>query len=473
MSANSIIHAPPNLVPKVEAYTFNMIRKGEDTKEWIRHYKDLEEIRIAPKEDIDHGGVYNYNPRFKQWKVSDISETINQIKEDDCNSVNENVFLKLRECVSKITVTLWEPEFLPFNYVILSVNFNSLLIESGDSYDKLNAFFRPIVQCWGSSWGLIPYSDKRELPMYYQLYYNTQTMKSTLSKADEDLAIGVRACYAKEVRYEKGLNATLYLKRCNELKQNFLFNKFNFKRSTISLIRMRDSFFVLGNTGYKNSNWYNAVSIEPENYKYNAGFSYYVPDFQLEEFPLFFISYVLSATFAISSDIYKKDLKEIYKKINDLRTSYRHSVTPDDLDTLSSSLHKLNDMTLDYNMLQSANTEFHGWFFWNTGLTEKRIVTSFDDHNIDDRSIRNLDPDYEIRRPYICRLNKRFTVSIEDIEKKMQKAKDDLKIIKEKIDFEQQRQSQKNDLKLKERMLILSVGTAFFALVVVLDILIK
>ena len=137
-------------------------------------------------------------------------------------------FLKLHECVSKITVTLWEPEFLPFNYLILSVNFNSILIESGDSYDKLNAFFLPIVQHWGSLCGLIPCSDKRELPMYYQLYYSTKTMTPVLDKADEDLAIEVRACYAKEVRYEKGLNATLYLKRCNDLKTKFFVQQVQF-----------------------------------------------------------------------------------------------------------------------------------------------------------------------------------------------------------------------------------------------------
>ena len=95
MSANSITRAQPNLVPKAEAYTFNMIHKGEDTEEWIRPYKDLEEIKIVAKKDIDHVGVYDYNPRFKQWKVSDIPKTINRIKEGNCNSVNENVFFKI------------------------------------------------------------------------------------------------------------------------------------------------------------------------------------------------------------------------------------------------------------------------------------------------------------------------------------------------------------------------------------------
>ena len=251
-----------------------------------------------------------------------------------------------------------------------------------------------------------------------------------------------------------------------------MFNKFNFDGSIISLIKALDSFFVLGSTGDPNSNWYNAVSIGPENYKH-GGFGYHVHDFQLESFPLFFLPYMLSATFAISSGIYKKDLKNIYKNINKLRTRYRYNVTPNDLNTLSFLLHELNDMMLDYNMLQSANTHFHRWFFQNTGLTEKSIVTSFDDPNIDVRSIRNLDLRFEIQHPYICRLNQRFTSSIEDIEKNMQKAKDDLKIIQEKIDFEQQKKSQENDLKLKHLMLILSVSTAFFALVVVLDIFIK
>ena len=471
MSANSITRAQHNLVPKVDAYAFNMIDKGDDTETWKDSFKDLKEIDMVPKKDRDHVGVYDYNPRFKQWDVPCISETINKIEKENYDSVNKSVFLKLRECISKITITLWEPEFLPFNYVILSVNFNSLLIESGDSYDKLNAFFLPIVQRWGSLEGLIPCCDKRELPIYYQLYYNTQTIKSTLSKADEDLAIEVRACDALEAIFKKKLDAVQYIKKCNELKQNFLFNNFNFKNSVISLINMQNNFFILGNTGGANSNLHNVVSVAPDSSKY-SGFSYYVPDFQLESFPLFFLPYVLSTTFAISSDIYEKKLKNIYKDILKLKTKSSRRAA-NDLDSSSSLLHELNYMMLDYRMLQSANKNFHGWFFQNTGITEKSIVTLFDDSSIDGRSIHDLELNIRIIRPYICKLNKRFTASIKSIERDVQKAKDDLEIIQEKIDFERQRQLQKNDLKLNQRMLILSIVTALFALVVGLDVLTK
>ena len=455
-------------ISKIDACTFNMIRKGERTETWKRGRGNSEKT-VTSKENMNRIGVYSYNYKVTQWKMP-VEETTNKIEKGDDDSVDESVFLKLRKYISEITVILWEPEFLPFNYVILSVNFSGLLIEPSINYDKLDALFWPIVHHCKLSEGEIPGYGKAKFPVYYQFYYDAQTMKPALSKADGELK-DIKREHDKSKRFENELIAMQYVKKCNELKQNSLFNNFNFSRSSISLINVQDNFFILGTTGNANLSWHSVASIAPNSYSCSK-LSGDLPDFDPKLIPLFFLPYVLVATFSILSRVYETGLKSIHAQVSTMRRDSSNK-KPANLKLLFRSLRELNDTEFNVNMLQSANESFQGWFF-RGGLSDKSIITSFDDSDIDAQGHDyRMRLHFDIERPYMCRLNGYFTGSIERIEPQIQKIKGDLKIIQEEAGFERQMQLQKNNSKLNKRMLILSVVTAISAIVVGADILTK
>ena len=301
-------------VSRIDACTFNMICKGDKTEKWGRDSGNSE-VSVTLKTNATRIGIHDYASKVTQWKIP-VKETIDKIEKNNNDSVDKSIFLKSRKCISEITVILWEPEFLPFNYVILLVNFRGLLIEPSGSHDELDALFCPIVHHCKLSEGQIPEYNGAKFPAYYRFYYDTQTMKLALSKADGELT-DVKQAYERSKGPGKELEMQ-YIEKCNELKQNSLFNNFNFSSSDISLINIQDNFFILGTTGNRNSSWYNVASIEPDSYSCSR-LGAYLPDFPSGFLPLFFLPYVLAATFAISVGVHRTKLKEIYTKIDKIK----------------------------------------------------------------------------------------------------------------------------------------------------------
>ena len=221
------------------------MQKGNDTEKLILSLNQLEEIPISGH-FTQHVGIYDFSPKFRQWNVPNVKKTISEIEQDNSNHVYKQLFPALKQFTSKIIVTVCEPEFLPFNYVILSVIFDGKILESSDSYGQLRMSLLPIIKYCRLTYGLIP-GDEIDFPMYCQFYYESKIVKPALIEVHNEL----------EDLSNKKLNIEKYVETCDKLKQHFLLNGLDGRLNIISLIKIHNDFFILGNMGQLNSDFFN------------------------------------------------------------------------------------------------------------------------------------------------------------------------------------------------------------------------
>ena len=431
-----------------------MMQKGNDTEKLILSLNRLEEIPISGR-FTQHVGIYDFSPKFRQWNVPNVKKTISEIEQDNSNHVYKQLFPALKQFTSKIIVTVCEPEFLPFNYVILSVIFDGKILESSDSYGQLRMSLLPIITYCQSTYGLIP-GCEIDFPMYCQFYYESKTVKPALVEAYNEL----------ENLSKKELDIQKYVQTCNQLKQYLLLNGLDHRLNIISLIKIYDDFFILGNMGQFDSDFFNVFSVEPDSYQHSE-INPILMFLDLGPFPLLFSPYLLSVTFCVSINIYETKLKKALKQTNELREKYRKHEEPDDSSSLNSLLlkHELNYLLADLEKIKNMHKIFTRYFLTNPTIHEKSIVISFNDQTINHDLVKN-----KIKMPYICALNEGFVSRIKNVENHVHEIKKDLEFIQERIEFLQQQQLQKNNSRSNQIVFTLVIVTAAFTVVVGIDV---
>ena len=427
-----------------------MMQKGNDTEKLILSLNQLEEIPISGH-FTQHVGIYDFSPKFRQWNVPNVKKTISEIEQDNSNHVYKQLFPALKQFTSKIIVTVCEPEFLPFNYVILSVIFDGKILESSDSYGQLRMSLLPIIKYCRLTYGLIP-GDEIDFPMYCQFYYESKIVKPALIEVHNEL----------EDLSNKKLNIEKYVETCDKLKQHFLLNGLDGRLNIISLIKIHNDFFILGNMGQLNSDFFNVFSVEPDSYQYPE-INPFLPFFDSWPFPLLFVPYLLSVTFRVSISVYEDKLKKMLRQVNELKETYRKHEKPSGSDSLNSLLslkHELNNLLSDFRQIKSVRKIFKSYFLTNSTICEKSIVVSFNDQTIDYDLVKD-----KIRVTYIHAINEGFVSLIKNVENHVREIKQDLKFIQERIEFLQQQRLQKNNSRSNRIMLALTFVIVIFTIV--------
>lgn len=443
----------------INAHTFDIISKGEDTVKLIQEFNQLEEISI-PSHTTHHVGIYDYTIRLRQWKVKDVKQTINIIEKDNTNLIYNQLFEELKKFVTGITITIWEPEFLPFNYVILSVDFSKKILESRDSYGWLRMSLLPIIHYWRPIGGLISYSGEINFPMFYQLYYESALIKPELIKVFDEL----EKLPAVRLDIEK------YVKVCNRLKNHFLLDGLDKFHNLISLLKIQDDFFLLGNIGQFNSDFFNVFSLEPDTYKYTGTNPFLLTSFDSWPFPRLFLLYLISVTPHILSDVYRTKLIKIRNQVNELKNTYRENNklnnSEDSLEHLLSLKNELNYLLSDLNEIKKLIKIFKSHILDNPEIHERSIVVAPENVNLKTNLIKN-----KIQATYLHTLNEEFNSRSKNTEEYIDEIKKELRFLEERIEPLQQKLTRKSNSKLGKIMLSLSIITGFFAVIVGMNVI--
>ena len=444
----------------ISGYTFDIVQKGNDTKKLIDHFSQLEEIPFTGHSK-HHVGIYDFTVKLRQWKVPCVKQTIDLIEKDNSNLVYNQLFPELKKFVNEIIITLWEPDFLPFNYIILNVNFDDQILESHNSYGWMRMLLLPIIEYWRITGGQITYQGESYFPMYYQMYYKSNSIKSTIDSVYKDL----------EKQSKKTLDVKKYVASCDKLKQHFLFEGLDRTHNLISLVKIQDDYFFLGNMGQMNSDLFNVFSLEPDTYKFAGTNPFFFNIFDGWPFPRLFLLYLLSATPHIWIDVNRTNLKNILNHANDLKGKYRNIEKLDDENSIDSLLilkNQLNYLLSDLDQIKNIMKIFKSYILDNPEIREKSIAVTTDDEPINTEVTK-----YKIDANYIHILSEEFASRAQNIEDYVSEIKKNLTFLEGRIEPLQQKLSRKSNSKLGQMMLVLSIISASFAVIVGIDVITK
>lgn len=441
----------------ISGYTFDIIQKGDDTEKLIQHFNQLEELPFTGN-STHHVGIYDFTIRLRQWKVQNVKQTIDLIEKDNSNLIYKYLFPELKKFVTEMKITLWEPDFLPFNYIFLNVNFDDKILESHDSYGWLRMSLLPIIEYWRITDGQITYKGELRFPMYYQIFYKSDVVKSTLDSVYKDL----------EKQSKTTLNVKKYVASCDKLKKYFLLEGFDRLHNIISLLKIQDDYFFLGNMGQMNLDLFNVFSLEPDTYKFAGTNPFFFGIFDGWPFPRLFLLYLLSATPHIWIDVNRTKLKEILTEAKKLKIKYRTTTQIDSeesIDNLLTFKNQLNYLLSDLNEIKNVMKIFKSYILDNPEIKEISIVVNTDDKPVDENSAK-----IKIKSTYIHILNQEFESRAQDIEDYVDEINTNLEFLQERIEPLQQKLSRKSNSKLSKFMLFLSIVTSSFAVIVGIDV---
>lgn len=444
----------------INAYTFDIIPKGENTEGLINRYNHLEELPVRGFSTM-HIGIYDYSMKIKQWKIKDVKQTINIIEKDNTNLVYKQLFEELRNSVIEIKMAIWEPDFLPFNYAILSVDFDEKVLASKKTYGWLKMLLLPLIKYWRPLDGMIPYQGEIRFPMFYQIYYESKSLKPELNKVMNDL----------EKFSTNGLDVTNYLKSCNNLKNYFLLENLDKYHNLISLLKIQDDFFMLGNIGQFDSEIFNVFSLQPDEYSYTGINPFFVNTFDSWPFSSIFLFYIISVTPIIWTDINRTKLTEVLKQVNELKTTYRTNNkltnnTEKTLESLLSLKHDLNFLLSDSDEIKKLVKIFKNYILDNPEIIAKSIVITKPNSKPKIQLVKN-----KIQSNYLDQLNQAFDIRSKETEEYVNDIQKDVLFLKERIEPLQQKLERKNNSRLRMVMLFLALVTVSFAVIVGSDVI--
>ena len=318
----------------------------------------------------------------------------------------------------------------------------------------------PIIHYWRPNAGLISYTGEIRFPMFYQLYYESVSIKPELIKVFDEL--------------EKLATVTLdiekYVKVCNRLKNHFLLEGLDKLHNLISLLKIQDDFFLLGNIGQFNSDFFNVFSLEPNTYKYTGINPFLLTSFDSWPLPRLFLLYLISVTPHILSDVHRTKLIEIRKQVNELKNTYRKNNklknSDGSLELLLSLKNELNYLLSDLNEIKKLIKSFKSYILDNPEIHERSIVVAPEGVNLKTNLIKS-----KIQATYLHTLNEEFDLRSKDTEEFVDEIKMDLKFLEERIEPLQQQLTRNSNSKLGKIMLILSIVTGFFATIVGMDVI--
>lgn len=448
----------------INAYTFEIIPKGEYTKRVIENFDHLERIEQLPFKTTAHVGIYDFSIKLKQWKITNVRESIESVENDNTNILLKRSFQILKNATTEMEISVWEPDFLPFNYMILSIHLDSKKLDLKNSYQTLYQLLRPFATYWKSFGGIISseYEKGFSFPSFFQIIYETKSVKSELQKILEDL---------QKYSNDK-LDIKKYVEYSNKLKQFFRLEDLDYYYNLISLLKIQDGFFMLGNLGVHESDFATVFSLEPNEFTYTGSNPFFANTIMSFSFGSLFFPYLIVVTPIFWLRFNRRRLIEVLDKINKFKTTYKTEdyLKQNSEDALSKILaidNDLNFMLSELNDLKITNRIFNNYFIKNPEIIDKSIVTARTT-NLKENLIKN-----KIISSYLVSCNLSFKEQFSEIETYVKELQNDVSFIKKRIEFLQNERDYKIKVKQNKILLIFGGLSGSFAVVVGIDVIIR
>lgn len=446
----------------IHAYTFEAIHKGQYTKKVIENFDHLEKISPGFLSTASfHIGAYDYGVKLHHWKITDVLGTISNIEKDNTNMLNNYGIQILKNSIKAIIVTVCEAEFLPFNYIILHFELDSTKIVLNNSYRMLSALLNPLIDYWLTFDGRFAseYDKSFSLPSFFHIQYDSEKLKPELDKVMKNLQ-----------HYSEKINLKKYVENCNELKQYFLLE--NLDNEYVSMLKIQNDFYLLGNIPHRGSDFATVFSLEPSTFKYTGTNPFFSASPFFGTFPALFLPYLLlvSSIFWLRSS--RRKITDYLSQINRLKIEYKT------VDYLSSDNEKefLQIFDLDNNLnfllseskeLQKMNTIFNNHFLKNPEMIDKSIILEKYDAS------KKANFERRMKYSYVTVCNLAFQENFQEIEKYIKEIQEDLSFIKKRIEFLQNKKYEKIKSKQNRIMIISAIISGIFAGIVGLDVLLR
>ena len=441
----------------IVGHTFDIIHKGKDTEDVIKQFSELKEVPTSLIRENVRIGIYNYTKKLRYWDISNISLTLDHIEKNNENLIHRRLIKELKHFVTGMKIVIWEPDFLPFNLIILTTVFSKKILDSKDSYAVLRMHLVPIIDYWRMDKGLIE-SNSEFFPMFFQIYYNSEPIESELIKIFNEL---------ENNSIKPDIDQ--YVKACNKLKKYFLLEHLDAYQNFISLLKIQDNFILLGNMGQFDSDIFNVFCLEPSQYTYD-GTNPFLSVFLTEYFSKSFSLYLMSIIPILWSMANTNFLSRNLIKLNNLKTIHRknYALSKDHLDSLLSIKYDLDFLVSDLGQVKKANKIFNDCCFNGFDINEKSIILDSKIKKLNKDMIQNM-----INFNYVSSMNKLFLEKSKEMELYINQMKDDLSFLESIINSSQQKITRKNNSELTWTMIGLTIVTAFSAAVVVVNIFTK
>lgn len=445
--------------PSIHGYTFEAIHKGQYTKKVIDSFSHLENIPNGPfSSGTTRIGAYDYSVKLNQWKITDLSGTLDQIEKDNTNLLNKHNIRILKNAVNAIVLTVCEAEFLPFNYIILHFELNQENLELNDSYRQISTLLNPLLDYWLPFEGRFSseYKISFSVPTFYQIHYDNEKIKLELNEIMQNLQT-----------YSETINVEKYVENCNKLKQYFLFENLN--SVPISMLKIQDNFYFLGTFLQSGADFATVFSLEPSTFQYTGTNPFFTNNLFFEMFPALFFPYLLlvSPIFWLRASNHK--ITKYLLQLNQLKIEYK---TKDYLNSDHNAEfleifdldNNLNFLLSELKELQTMNKIFNNHFVTNSEIIDKSIILEkYDKKN--EKGFEN-----RMKHTYIDTCNLTFQTNFQEIKKYVNEIQEDLSFIKKRIEFLQTKKNEKTKSNQNKILRISSIISAIFAVIVGIDV---
>lgn len=442
----------------VHAYSFEAIQKGEYTKKVLINFAHLEQLNPSPfSNSTIHIGIYDYGIKLTTFKITDIDGTIKLLEEVNQNQLSQYGLSILKKAIIQIYVTVYEPEFLPYNFIILHFELDATKLDLTTSYTSLSGIFRMLVDYWLTFNGIFgkEYKNQFSSPIFYKISYDV-TLKPTLEQIMNDLG-----------QYLQKKDVQKYVDTSNKLQQYFLFDKFEY--SQISLLKIQDNYNILATMPGSRSDFATICSLEPSNFEIKGTNPFFVNP-MFGSFPTIFLQYLLLTSPIYWGRVARQKTTDILTKINDLKikyktTDYLDSNNEDEFLKIYDLDNELNFLLSELKDLKNVSKIFESWFLTNPEVIDRSIVLGTyvkNNHKLFESRIENS---------YVKICKSSFDYMMEETEKNIQELQDSLMLIKQRIEFLQKNRDNKTKNNQNTILIITAIISGIFATVVGIDVI--
>ncbi len=445
------------------AYSFEAINKGDYTQKVIDGFDHLEKIPQGLFANSSfHVGAYDYSIKLNQWKITQVKETIDEIEKDSKNLANKYGIKILRDSLVSITLTVCQPEFLPFNFIIIQFQLDPKKTSLNDSYRIFSGLLNALEDYWLPFKGrfVSVYKKSFAVPTFFQIRYDSKKLKPELDKISNDLQ-----------KFSQGkTNVKKYVDSCNELKKSFLLE--NLENEEISMLKIQNDYYLLGKMARTGSDFATIFALEPDEYSYSGSNPFFGTNPMFGFFPALFLPYLLLVSPIFWWRASHEKIREYISTINHFKTTYKtEDYLSDDNNEKFLEIfdldNNLNFLLSELNDLEKMHVIFNNHFLESPEILDKSVVmgqyTKAEHKKFENR----------IKYSYVKICKESFTVSNKEIKKYVSELKNDLSYIKSRIEFLLKKQDGK--IRSNQNTLLKWVGviTAIFASIVGIDVIIR
>lgn len=445
------------------AYSFEAINKGDYTQKVIDNFDHLEKIPQGMFSNSSfHVGAYDYSIKLNQWKITQIKETIDEIEKDSKNLANKYGIKILRDSVVSIVLTVCQPEFLPFNFIIIQFQLNSKKISINNSYRMLSGLLNALEDYWLPFQGRFAsvYKKSFAVPTFFQIRYNSKNLKPKLEKIMNDL----------QKFSQSKINVKKYVESCNELKKLFLLE--NLENEQISMLKVQNDYYLLGKMARTGSDFATIFALDPNEYSYSGSNPFFGTNSMFGAFPALFLPYLLLVSPIFWWRASHEKIKEYISMINQFKTAYKTEdyLSDDNNEKISEIFdfdNNLNFLLSELNDLEKMHVIFNNHFLESPEILDKSIVMGRYT-NEEHKKFEN-----RIKYSYVKICKESFTESIKETKKYVDELKNDLSFIKNRIEFLLKKQDEKTRSNQNTILKWIGVISAIFASIVGIDVIIR